>query len=191
MTCSAHRPSCLRQWHCLSPSPLFACLVGPKDGDLAETSRWSCSPQLGGECTISYDLGEEYSFQELRLGEAVTTGVMQCSCQFSVLRVSRVSLKFPSPGRLRRRLLSICGVFPGSRALPDVHSARTRSHGDPSRRCNLLTGISSCAQISRIPLMTFGDGTNAARKQQIFAVFLFFVAKRAPSSCPRSPQPPT
>eukprot|EP00752_Nemacystus_decipiens_P014960 g13319.t1 len=38
-----------------------------RDGDLAETSRWSCSPKLGGECTISYDLGEEYSFQELRL----------------------------------------------------------------------------------------------------------------------------
>eukprot|EP00903_Cladosiphon_okamuranus_P018636 g17153.t1 len=38
-----------------------------RDGDLADKSRWSCSPQLGGECTITYDLGEEYSFQELRL----------------------------------------------------------------------------------------------------------------------------
>ncbi|CAM9345152.1 unnamed protein product [Pylaiella littoralis] len=28
-----------------------------RDGDLSPSSRWSCSPTLGGACTISYDLG--------------------------------------------------------------------------------------------------------------------------------------
>lgn len=61
-------------FHAASCKTLFSGTeTRPKDGDLAETSRWSCSPKLGGECTISYDLGEEYSFQELRLGEAEAT----------------------------------------------------------------------------------------------------------------------
>eukprot|EP00752_Nemacystus_decipiens_P014961 g13320.t1 len=41
-----------------------------RDGDTGNSSRWSCSPSLGGEgavCTISYNLGAEYSLAELRL----------------------------------------------------------------------------------------------------------------------------
>eukprot|EP00903_Cladosiphon_okamuranus_P021656 g19910.t1 len=38
-----------------------------RDGDLSEGSRWSCAPNLGGPCTISYDLGTEYNLDELRL----------------------------------------------------------------------------------------------------------------------------
>lgn len=45
-----------------------------QDGDLADASRWSCAPKLGGACTIAYDLGEIYSIFELRLG-----GCQQCS----------------------------------------------------------------------------------------------------------------
>ncbi|CAN0405209.1 unnamed protein product, partial [Ascophyllum nodosum] len=38
-----------------------------RDGDLAADSRWSCAPSLGGECTISYDLGVVRDLSELRL----------------------------------------------------------------------------------------------------------------------------
>ncbi|CAN0364261.1 unnamed protein product [Ectocarpus sp. 8 AP-2014] len=38
-----------------------------RDGDLSTASRWSCAPTLGGECTISYDLGTAYDLDELRL----------------------------------------------------------------------------------------------------------------------------
>ncbi|CAM9345645.1 unnamed protein product [Scytosiphon promiscuus] len=38
-----------------------------RDGDLSTTSRWSCSPQLGGACTISYDLGGVFDISELNL----------------------------------------------------------------------------------------------------------------------------
>eukprot|EP00752_Nemacystus_decipiens_P013409 g11873.t1 len=38
-----------------------------RDGDLSPSSRWSCSPKLGGECTISYDLGAVYDLAQLRL----------------------------------------------------------------------------------------------------------------------------
>lgn len=40
-----------------------------QDADLSPSSRWSCSPKLGGECTISYDLGAVYDLAQLRLGE--------------------------------------------------------------------------------------------------------------------------
>lgn len=40
-----------------------------QDGDMAENSRWSCSPSLGGDCTISYDLGAVRDLYELRLGK--------------------------------------------------------------------------------------------------------------------------
>lgn len=38
---------------------------------MGDASRWSCAPMLGdagAACTISYDLGTEYSIAELRLG---------------------------------------------------------------------------------------------------------------------------
>ncbi|CBJ29586.1 Likely pseudogene [Ectocarpus siliculosus] len=38
-----------------------------RDGDMSEDSRWSCAPELGGLCSISYDLGAEYSIDELQL----------------------------------------------------------------------------------------------------------------------------
>ncbi|CAN0361959.1 unnamed protein product, partial [Ectocarpus sp. 8 AP-2014] len=38
-----------------------------RDGDLSKASRWSCAPTLGGECTISYNLGTAYDLDELRL----------------------------------------------------------------------------------------------------------------------------
>ncbi|CAM9695160.1 unnamed protein product [Ectocarpus sp. 6 AP-2014] len=38
-----------------------------RDGDLSTASRWSCAPTLGGECSISYDLGTVYELDELRL----------------------------------------------------------------------------------------------------------------------------
>lgn len=34
---------------------------------MSEGSRWSCAPKLGGPCSISYDLGAEYNFEQLRL----------------------------------------------------------------------------------------------------------------------------
>ncbi|CAN0145747.1 unnamed protein product [Ectocarpus sp. 4 AP-2014] len=34
---------------------------------MSEDSRWSCAPELGGLCSISYDLGAEYSIDELQL----------------------------------------------------------------------------------------------------------------------------
>ncbi|CAM9878861.1 unnamed protein product [Ectocarpus sp. 12 AP-2014] len=44
------------------------CVVdNTRDGDLSTASRWSCAPTLGGECTISYDLGTAYDLDELRL----------------------------------------------------------------------------------------------------------------------------
>lgn len=46
-----------------------------QDGDLAEASRWACAPKLGGECTISYDLGAVRIISELRLGEVAFTAV--------------------------------------------------------------------------------------------------------------------
>ncbi|CAN0504528.1 unnamed protein product, partial [Ectocarpus sp. 12 AP-2014] len=39
-----------------------------RDGDMSEGSRWSCAPELGGLCSIFYDLGAEYSIDELQLG---------------------------------------------------------------------------------------------------------------------------
>lgn len=41
-----------------------------QDGDLSAASRWSCAPKLGGECSISYDLGTVYDLDEVRLGES-------------------------------------------------------------------------------------------------------------------------
>lgn len=38
-----------------------------RDGDFTANSRWSCSPKLGGPCTISYDLGAIRDLSELRL----------------------------------------------------------------------------------------------------------------------------
>eukprot|EP00752_Nemacystus_decipiens_P007213 g6456.t1 len=38
-----------------------------RDGDVSETSRWSCASSLGGICTISYDLGAVRDLSELRL----------------------------------------------------------------------------------------------------------------------------
>ena len=34
-----------------------------------EGSRWSCAPRLGGDCSISYNLGAVRDLAELRLGE--------------------------------------------------------------------------------------------------------------------------
>lgn len=45
-----------------------------QDGELSLASRWSCKSALGttGEdCVIEYDLAEEYSFQEVRVGENI------------------------------------------------------------------------------------------------------------------------
>eukprot|EP00903_Cladosiphon_okamuranus_P020463 g18782.t1 len=38
-----------------------------RDGDLTEGSRWSCAPKLGGQCSISYDLGAVRDLSQLRL----------------------------------------------------------------------------------------------------------------------------
>eukprot|EP00752_Nemacystus_decipiens_P014962 g13321.t1 len=38
-----------------------------RDGDVSEGSRWSCSPSLGGTCSISYDLGATRDLSQLRL----------------------------------------------------------------------------------------------------------------------------
>lgn len=35
---------------------------------MSEGSRWSCAPKLGGECSISYDLGAVRDLSQLRLG---------------------------------------------------------------------------------------------------------------------------
>ncbi|CBJ33863.1 hypothetical protein Esi_0657_0002 [Ectocarpus siliculosus] len=40
-----------------------------RDGDMSEDSRWSCAPELGGLCSISYDRGAEYRIDELQLGD--------------------------------------------------------------------------------------------------------------------------
>lgn len=40
-----------------------------QDGELGETSRWSCNPRLGGTCSISYTFGVALDLSELRLGE--------------------------------------------------------------------------------------------------------------------------
>ena len=42
-----------------------------QDGDLTEASRWSCAPKLGGECSVSYDLGSVRDLSQLRLGACV------------------------------------------------------------------------------------------------------------------------
>ncbi|CAN0429725.1 unnamed protein product [Ectocarpus sp. 8 AP-2014] len=52
-----------------------------RDGDLSTASRWSCAPKLGGECTISYDLGTVYDLNEARLGEGQPRKVLWC-CLF-------------------------------------------------------------------------------------------------------------
>ena len=44
-----------------------ACVWHLKTGDFAGQWRWSCAPKLGGDCVISYDLGQEYSLSQLRL----------------------------------------------------------------------------------------------------------------------------
>eukprot|EP00903_Cladosiphon_okamuranus_P018634 g17151.t1 len=38
-----------------------------RTGQFSWGSRWSCAPKLGGDCIISYDLGQEYSLSQLRL----------------------------------------------------------------------------------------------------------------------------
>ncbi|CAM9688654.1 unnamed protein product [Scytosiphon promiscuus] len=38
-----------------------------RDGDMSDGSRWSCSPSLGGTCSISYDLGAVRDLSQLRL----------------------------------------------------------------------------------------------------------------------------
>lgn len=39
-----------------------------QDGNLSDGSRWYCSPSLGGDYTISYDLGAVRDLTKLRLG---------------------------------------------------------------------------------------------------------------------------
>eukprot|EP00752_Nemacystus_decipiens_P014959 g13318.t1 len=38
-----------------------------QDGDMADNSRWSCAPKLGGKCSISYTFGMALDLSELRL----------------------------------------------------------------------------------------------------------------------------
>ena len=68
LMCSSFRP--YRTWssHRSEPRILHVATI-MQDGDLTEGSRWSCSPSLGGDCTISYDLGAERDLYELRLGK--------------------------------------------------------------------------------------------------------------------------
>lgn len=103
----------------------------PKDGDLAETSRWSCSPKLGGECTISYDLGEEYSFQELRLGEAEATD--------QLLLYTSLSLIYqPTFWGSSLRIGPIAGFCVGSRSMPDeLDTGHGHTHAHLARRFEL------------------------------------------------------
>ena len=40
-----------------------------QDDEMADWSRWSCAPKLGGACSISYTFGMALDLSELRLGE--------------------------------------------------------------------------------------------------------------------------
>ncbi|CAM9743994.1 unnamed protein product [Ectocarpus sp. 13 AM-2016] len=40
-----------------------------RDGDMFEGPIWSCTPELGSLCSISYDLGAEYSIDEFQLAQ--------------------------------------------------------------------------------------------------------------------------
>lgn len=51
-----------------------------QDGNLADGSRWQCSPSHGGDCTISYDLGAVRDLTELRIGRCLWSDESNSSC---------------------------------------------------------------------------------------------------------------
>lgn len=72
---------------------------------MAEMSRWSCAPNLGGTCTISYDLGDVHDLYQLRMGKIpFTLGATNEHIKFMrVLRCVFIEAKPQSSWRKRYR----------------------------------------------------------------------------------------